>query len=154
MENEIIKSETGYVKAPCAICCYDKGCDTCEYYHKKEQDVDLDKMLSGYLGHYAYENGGEYPSASEIANHFYELGLNTKANVPKIRGWVARDRDGALFLHEKYPKRIKEEMELDGAIHFWGNGGIRHYLDRSLFPDLKWEDEPIEVELTISRVSK
>ena len=37
--------------------------------------VDLDKMLTEFMGRYAYENGGEYPSAIDIAHRFFELGL-------------------------------------------------------------------------------
>lgn len=42
------------------------------------EDVDLEKELSGWMGFYAYENGGEYPSAIDIARHFFNLGLNSK----------------------------------------------------------------------------
>ena len=40
----------------------------------KDTDVELVK----FMGRYAYENGGEYPSAIDIANHFFELGINTR----------------------------------------------------------------------------
>jgi len=39
------------------------------------KEVDLDKMLTEFIGRYAYENGGEYPSTIDIAKHFFELGL-------------------------------------------------------------------------------
>ena len=39
------------------------------------KEVDLDKLLTGFMSRYAYENGGEYPSAIEIAKHFFELGI-------------------------------------------------------------------------------
>lgn len=42
------------------------------------KEVDLDKMLTGFMSRYAYENGGEYPSAIEIAEHFYTFGLAQK----------------------------------------------------------------------------
>ena len=42
------------------------------------KEVDLDKMLTGFMSRYAYENGGEYPSAIEIAEHFYTFGLTQK----------------------------------------------------------------------------
>ena len=46
--------------------------------HQEQQKVDLEKVLSGFTGYYAHENSGEYPSAIDIARHFYELGLKTK----------------------------------------------------------------------------
>jgi len=50
------------------------------------KEVDLDKMLTEFMGRYAYENGGEYPSAIDIAKHFFELGLkaNQENNVMGI----------------------------------------------------------------------
>ena len=42
------------------------------------KEVDLEKSLTGFMGRYAYENGGEYPSAIDIAKHFFELGLETR----------------------------------------------------------------------------
>ena len=40
------------------------------------KEVDLNKSLTGFIGRYAYENGGEYPSAIDIAKHFFELGMS------------------------------------------------------------------------------
>lgn len=48
-----------------------------------EQEVDLEKVLSGFIGRYAHENSGEYPSAIDIARHFYELGLNARKEENK-----------------------------------------------------------------------
>lgn len=45
---------------------------------QEQPEVDLDSALTGFMGRYAYENGGEYPSAIDIARHFYELGLNAR----------------------------------------------------------------------------
>ena len=48
------------------------------------KEVDLDKTLTGFMGRYAYENGGEYPSAIEIAKHFFELGLKAQYDNWKV----------------------------------------------------------------------
>lgn len=40
---------------------------------QEQPEVDLDSALTGFMGRYAYENGGEYPSSIDIARHFYEL---------------------------------------------------------------------------------
>ena len=53
--------------------------------------------------------------------------------------WVARNKIGSLVLWSEKPKR-------DGNI--WNsNKYLMCTLDYNLFPDLKWEDEPIEVDL-------
>ena len=74
-------------------------------------------------------------------------------SLPKIKGWVARDRNGALHFHKDKPHR-----EYDCA---WYTDWKRHpepeifhlRLPKQMdFPELKWEDEPIEVELLIKKV--
>lgn len=60
--------------------------------------------------------------------------------------WIARDECGDLFLYEFKPTKRK----IEGTWYDWDDGdrfGIIQ-LDKSLFPDLSWDNEPIEVELT------
>lgn len=67
--------------------------------------------------------------------------------------WVARDKDWALALFTHKPKRnytgqwqpitYEEVPDDDFTTIDWME------LNPNLFPDLKWEDEPIEVELKI-----
>lgn len=63
---------------------------------------------------------------------------------PTIKGWVARDdyifRHGCLYLYITKPRS-------DGN-YGWCGRAVKE-LDTHLFPDLKWIDEPIEVELQI-----
>lgn len=49
-----------------------------DYLMREQPEVDLDSALTGFMGRYAYENSGEYPSAIDIARHFFELGLNAR----------------------------------------------------------------------------
>lgn len=56
--------------------------------------------------------------------------------------WVARCRGGHLFLYENKPFRNEKYGGWDNI----GGGGIIT-LDSSLFTELKWEDEPIEVDV-------
>lgn len=66
----------------------------------------------------------------------------------KIHGWVARDYNNdpftgeGLIVHSKKPKRIGD---------CWSGNTIVFHIPWEFFPDLKWEDEPIEVEITISK---
>lgn len=63
----------------------------------------------------------------------------------KTKGWIARDHDGGLYLYFNKPWQT-----LNGYT-------CRHdlfiRLDRHLFPDVQWKDDPIEVELTINKGS-
>ena len=59
--------------------------------------------------------------------------------------WLARDRNGWLYLFYEKPVRYRnlgwdlaDNDIIDPA-----------FLDKSLFPNLTWDDEPIEVELKI-----
>ena len=57
--------------------------------------------------------------------------------------WLARDKDGFLTLFKSKPERAHEEWvdfnpETEEQFIF---------IDNSLFPNLKWEDEPIEVNI-------
>ena len=68
-----------------------------------------------------------------------------KEQEPKIKGWVARDKDGQLGVYDILPIR--------GNICWYPQVRFENWvLPENAFPDLKWEDEPIEVELTINIV--
>lgn len=53
--------------------------------------------------------------------------------------WVARNQDGTLKLFDSMPKRGEPYSE-------WVNAWCLK-LNNDLFPELKWEDEPIEVNI-------
>ena len=57
----------------------------------------------------------------------------------KYKLWVARDKNGFLFAYEGKPARCDNQKEWIGR--FFSS------MKNSYFPELKWEDEPIEVEL-------
>ena len=67
---------------------------------------------------------------------------------PKIKGWVARDKNGTIRVGEYKPERGSYEAA-DGR---WVGYGENMKLPLASFPHLSWVDEPIEVELTIHRV--
>ena len=66
-----------------------------------------------------------------------------------IKGWVARDKNGKLYIYQDKPRKLSLG---DGTQVSWGDGGDWYELKGNILLDLKWEDEPIEVELTIHRV--
>ncbi len=58
--------------------------------------------------------------------------------------WVARNKKGTLTLFEQIPRRCEN--------HWWDRDYQSCELEPDYFPDLKWEDEPIEVELIIRAI--
>ncbi|MBO7684899.1 MAG: hypothetical protein J6Y20_05025 [Lachnospiraceae bacterium] len=93
----------------------------------------------------------KYGNAEEIdlnekARNAYIEAYKEISSLPTIKGWVVRDASGELCYFSRKPFRYKG---------FWSTG-IRHarimmLADRTLFPNLRYEDEPIEVELPIIR---
>lgn len=69
-----------------------------------------------------------------------------------IQGWVCRDENGRLCLYQNEPKREAYDFQPRG---YWTDK-TDQYIDfpPNLFPDLTWEDEPQEVEITIKRKKK
>ena len=59
----------------------------------------------------------------------------------KYKLWVARERSGGLFLY-----KTKPILDCDFGIWF-SDLDCMGTISKNLFPDLTWEDEPIEVEL-------
>lgn len=69
--------------------------------------------------------------------------------------WVARDKDGRLQLFEGHPIKEVEKGEWNYYSIFsdfrpeWEHDFSVKLLNRELFPELTWDDEPIEVELEV-----
>ena len=61
----------------------------------------------------------------------------------KLKVWLARDKDGELFVFSDIPKRI---------INYWGTASFDNLeLDCTKFPSVKWEDdEPTEAYITLA----
>lgn len=71
-----------------------------------------------------------------------------------IKGWIAKDEDGAVFFHIKQPHRESMVTLTDERIGIWQSYNERFRLSHldKMFPDLSFDDEPIEVELTIKKL--
>ena len=65
-----------------------------------------------------------------------------------VTGWVARDSSEddfvgtGLILHDKKPTRV---------LGNWSSQTIAMHLPKEYFPSLKWEDDPLEVEISIKQ---
>lgn len=77
----------------------------------------------------------------------YIKALTEIKSLPKIKGWVARDGEGYLTICGTLPKRAKND---EGNLIWDAFSSLD--VDTNIFPDLKPEDGPIEVELIIRKV--
>lgn len=110
---------------------------------KREEDAtlrDFDKTIKAWDAfdmEQAYEDGANFA-----------LGKQEKDVDTVIQGWVCRDANPhRLFIYGCKPTRLSDMWSaLDTA--------FATQLDPNLFPDLTWEDEPQEVEITIKRKKK
>ena len=74
----------------------------------------------------------------------YIKALREVNQLPKIKGWLAKDEDADIDLYINKPKRAGE---------MWVGQTYPIHLDwETLFPELTWESEPLEIELTVGRV--
>lgn len=104
-------------------------------------------------------NGGMFTreQVKELLVRFAQLLLSKQekdAEDTVIQGWVCRDKEwdkvlfaSDLYLSAKKPKRD----EYCGA---WCNMVSYMPLKTELFPNLTWDDDPIEVEIIIKRKKK
>lgn len=78
----------------------------------------------------------------------------------KVKGFVAVDNCGDKTIHNPTGRRVaffpkRPVRDLLTSSHYWA-AHISPYdvihLGYECFPELKWEDEPIEVELTIKKM--
>lgn len=58
----------------------------------------------------------------------------------KYKFWVARDKNDFLGAYEDKPERSDNQKE-------WVAEKYLSPIEKSFFPELTWEDEPIEVEI-------
>ena len=61
--------------------------------------------------------------------------------------WVARDKDRTLWFFSKFPHQSGIAYYVQDNIF-----GYSSKIDQDLFPDLKYEDGPIEVEVISSKI--
>ena len=81
------------------------------------------------------------PCQNSLKNWFIEE-LSKRIKAEQRTFYVARDKNESLYLYDSYPCRRDYDFR---TIH--GSMSI----SKNLFPDLKWEDNPIEVELKIKQ---
>lgn len=85
----------------------------------------------------------------------YQLGKQGKDADTVIAGWVARNRYNELYLYTKKPHRINCGIVFGEHTDAWGSDDLSFFpLDKELFPDITWDNEPEPVEIIIKRKKK
>lgn len=114
----------------------------------KEYAAEVDKNVRDLYGieeQPASLTFGECAAESFREGVNFALGKQAKdAEDTVIQGWVAKDNDiDGVYLYSSMPER---------GINMWnGHGSLLTHLASDLFPDLTWDDNPIEVEIIIKR---
>ena len=84
---------------------------------------------------------------------YYERKVRILSENPKnnVRFYVARDKDGRLYLYIGKPVRtIDEFLACDyGKAIISSKYFSKYGLDKNDYDNLKWEDEPVEVFLNM-----
>ena len=81
----------------------------------------------------------------------YECKIKNLSTKPKntVHFYVARDKDGGLWLYLSKPIRMKEQFVARCYGKTLGNYFSNYGLNINDYDNLKWEDEPIEVFLNL-----
>lgn len=79
------------------------------------------------------------------------IGKGKKKSINNVHFYVARDKNGELFLYMSKPFRGIERFHeyQNGCIITGDNDFYNFDLDKNDFVNLKWEDKPVEVFLNI-----
>lgn len=66
-------------------------------------------------------------------------------NMEALKAWVARDKDGLLYLYLAKPRKYQSKWLPNIRFAYFD-------INRELFPEVKWEDEePTELTFTIKK---
>lgn len=107
---------------------YEKAKAECWIEFCKEHPIETPSISIGEAFAYAFDLA-------------FALGKQEKDADTVIQGWVARDKDGEIYLYEDKPVQCSDE---------WA-GRLHPEFD---FQKLRWTSDPIEVELIIKRKKK
>jgi len=118
--------------------------------------IDKDKIVAeiekrrdeSWLGMYTKEKGIIFDITDEILSFINTLEVKEVENTEllKVRGYLVRDKDDYTAIYAEKPHRGKTE---------WVKGNdscLMTINDARLVPDIEFEDEPVEVEVTLKRV--
>ena len=107
----------------------------------------LQKALEVYPPKYEQEDFDETWDMNEQCREPYIKALLEVESLPKVHGWISRDKDGLLGFYSDKPKRFDDKA-------WWCDPGCYTALalPPESYPEITWESEPLEVELLIRRI--
>lgn len=94
-----------------------------------------------------YNRAGSIPALSTFIN-LKTIIMRAKKS---IRAWVAREKNGALFLFREKPNLFREKPKKSKSYGINSNTFNSLVLPKEAFPNVKWEDnEPTRVCIRIA----
>lgn len=132
---------------------------------REVKEVDLGKEIDNYLdkNFYISETWGIFSEKTEneinrsdledIAKHFFELGMHAKEGntLAKAKGFLVRDKDDYTAIYSTKPNRGKTEWVDGNHPRNANESSCLFTMDARLLPNLEFGDEPLEVEVTITK---
>lgn len=100
----------------------------------------------------SYLESGIAPEAFEEA---LKTLLDNDGKSLVIRGWVARDEDDTLWFHHVKPRKINTKEAYYNCWVWYSDSNSRQIESQkvlTLFQYLRWDNEPVEIELVIKEV--
>jgi hypothetical protein len=133
------------------LCCQPGYCTYCGYFKNKNE---FDEVCYGCK----VNMKPWYQFILDFGWWINRLFNKTIGFKRKLKGgmimWVATDKDGRQLLFQGNKPWRESYGEYDRELSHWTNWEYSLELISPLFPDLKWDDEPIEVELVRKKESQ
>ena len=106
----------------------------------------LQKALKVYPPEYEHEDFDEWDINEKYREPYIKALLEVES-LPKVHGWIARDKDGLLGFYSDKPQRFDDKA-------WWCDPGCYTALalHPDSYPEITWESEPLEVELIIRKL--
>lgn len=76
----------------------------------------------------------------------------SRVEMIRMHGWVCRDKIWDKELQDSDLCVAMEKPERDQEMGCWFHMGYFIPLKTELWPDLKWDDEPVEVEILVKKI--
>lgn len=117
---------------------------------KIRQEIERLKQM-GSIGLNEYDAGFENGRGELCDELLAFIDSLPEDDLPKTKGWVARNKDESLVFCYHKPHRENSITQ-----EWWGScdADFRIYDDTidEQFKDIKWEDEPVRVEIAVKRL--
>ena len=121
-----------------------------QYIDKSVVVAEIEKMLQNeYPCDNSEQETGYDCALYELQDFLDTLEVKEVENTEllKVRGYLVRDKDDYTAIYAEKPHRGKTEW-VDG-----NHSCLMTINDARLVPDIEFEDEPVEVEVTLKRLN-